>query len=84
MADDINGYLTSVFTREDVSSLPVPYTKFEGPSSDYLGQVTSHTVAKKITTIKDNKSPGLDGIQRKILMETIEPISIPLAKVVPG
>ena len=35
-------------------------------------------VAKKIKAMKDNKSPGVDGI---LLMETVEQISIPLARV---
>ena len=29
MAEDINGYFSSVFKREDISSLPVPDTKFQ-------------------------------------------------------
>ena len=32
-------------------------------------------------TIKNNKSPGEDGIPPKLLMETVEQISIPLARV---
>ena len=31
--------------------------------------------------MKDNKSPGVDGIPPKVLMETVEQISIPLARV---
>ena len=33
-------------------------------------------VVKKINAVKDNKSPGLDGIPPKLLMETVEQISI--------
>ena len=39
------------------------------------------TTAKKIKAMKDNKSPGVDGIPPKLLMETVEQISIPLARV---
>ena len=41
---------------------------------DYLGQliVTPEMVAKKIKTMKNNKSPGADGIPPKLLMETIK------------
>ena len=28
MAEDLNGYISSVFTRKDISSLPVPGVKF--------------------------------------------------------
>ena len=34
MAENLNEYFSSVFTREDVSALPVPETKFEGRESD--------------------------------------------------
>ena len=50
---------------------------------DYLGMlvVTPEMVANKIKAITDNKSPGVDGIQIKQLLETVEQISMPLAKV---
>ena len=38
-------------------------------------------VAEKIQAMKDNESPGVDGIPPKLLMETLEQISIPLARV---
>ena len=83
MAEDLNGYFSSVFTKEDISSLPVADAKFQGDKSDYLGPlvVTPELVAKKIKAMKDNKSPGVDGIPPKLLMETVEQISIPLARV---
>ena len=37
-------------------------------------------VAKKIKAMKDNKSPGVDGIPPKLLMEAVEQISIQLAR----
>ena len=83
MAEDINGYFSSVFTKEDISLLPAADAKFQGAKSDYLGPlvVTPELVAKKIKAMKDNKSPGVDGIPPKLLMETVEQISIPLARV---
>ena len=39
MAEDLNGYFSSVFAREDISSLPVPNAKFQETKSDYLGQL---------------------------------------------
>ena len=81
MAEDLNDYFSSVFTKEDISSLPVADAKFQEAKSDYLGPlvVTPELVAKKIKAMKDNKSPGVDGIPPKLLMETVEQISIPLA-----
>ena len=84
MAEDLNGYFSSVFTKEDISSLPVADAKFQGAKSDYLGPlvVTPEMVAKKIKAMQDTKSPGVDGIPPKLLMETVEQISIPLARLV--
>ena len=83
MEENLNEYFSSVFTREDTSALPVPETKFEGRESDYLGQliVTPKMVAKKIRDMKENKSPGVDGIPPKLLLEIVKQISIPLATV---
>ena len=41
---------------------------------------TPEIVAKKIKAMKDNKSPGVDAIPSKLLMETVEQISISLAR----
>ena len=38
-------------------------------------------VAKKTREMKDSKSPGVDGIPPKLLLEIVEQISIPLATV---
>ena len=83
MAEHLNDYFSSMFTREDISILPVLETKFEGREFGYLGQliVTPTMVAMKIRDMKDNKSPGVDGIPPKLLLEIVEQISIPLATV---
>ena len=39
MAEELNMHFSSVFTREDSSSLPVPETKFEGSEGERLGQI---------------------------------------------
>ena len=43
--------------------------------------VTPEMVAKKIKTMKDNKSPEVDGIPQKLQIETLEQVNIPLARV---
>ena len=82
IAKVLNEYFSSVFTTEDISSLPVPFTKFEGNKSEHLGQlfVTPEMIAQKIKKMKDNKSPGVDGIPPKLRKEIVEQISTPLAK----
>ena len=51
--------------------------------SDYLGQliVSPEMVAKKIKAMRENKLARVDGIPPKLLMETVEQISTPLASV---
>ena len=82
MAEVLNEYFSLVFTIEDISSLPVPFTKFFGNTSEHLGQlfVTPGMIEKKIKKMKDNKSPGVDGIPPELLKEIVEQISTPLAK----
>ena len=82
MVEALNGYFNSVFTTEDISSLPIPNAKFQEAKFHYLGQliVTPEMVAKKIKAMKDNKSLGVDRIPPKLLMETVEQINIPLAR----
>ena len=50
MAQELNMHFSSVFTREDSSSLPVPETKFNGHEGGMLGQlvVTPEVVASKL------------------------------------
>ena len=74
MAEELNMHFSSVFTREDTSSLPVPETKFNGSKEEKLGQliVTPEVVASKINNMKEDKSPGVDWLSPKILKETVE------------
>ena len=40
MAEELNMHFSSVFTREDTSSLPVPETKFNGSERGEVGAVS--------------------------------------------
>ena len=48
MAEDLNEYFSSVFTKQDTSPLPLPARNFEGDESNNLGQlfVTSEMIYK--------------------------------------
>ena len=83
MAEVLNEYFSSVFTTEDISSFPVPFTKFVGNKSKHLRQlfVNPEMIGKKIKKMKGNKLPGVDGVPPKLLKEIVEQISTPLAKV---
>ena len=52
MAEVLNEYFSSVFTSEDISSLPVTASKFEGDKSDHLGQLF---VTPEITTKEEDE-----------------------------
>ena len=80
MAEVLNEYFNSVFITKNTSSHPVPFTKFEGNTPEHLGQlfVTLEMIANKIKNMKDNKSPGVDGIPPKLLKEIVEQTSTPL------
>ena len=81
MAEELNMHFSSVFTRDDTCSLPVSETKFNESEGERWGPlvVTPEVVASKINKMKENKSPGVDWISSKILKETEEQISTPLA-----
>ena len=83
MAEELNMHFSLVFTREDTCSLPVPETKLNESEGERLGQlvVTPEVVASNINNMKENKSPGVNGISPKILKESVEQISTPLAHV---
>ena len=83
MAEELNMHFSSVFTREDTCSLPEPETKFNRSEGERLGQLveTPEVVASKINNMKENKSPGIDGISPNILKETVEQISTSLGHV---
>ena len=83
MAENLNGYFSSVLTREDISSLQLSDAKFQEAKSGYLGQliVIPEMVVKKIKAMKDNKPLGVDRIPPRLITETVEQVSIPLARV---
>ena len=58
MAEELQMHFSSLFTREDTSSIPVPETKFKGSEGDKLGQfvVTPEVLASKVNNMKE-KSP---------------------------
>ena len=87
MAEELNMHFSSVFTREDTSSLPVPEAKFNGSEEEMLGQliVTPEVVASKIKNMKKNKSPGLNGLSpiNMSLQEGIVPLELKEANIIP-
>ena len=69
MAEELNMHFSSVFTREDTISYLYQRQSSLDQRGGRLGQlvVTPEVVASKINNMKENKSPGVDGISPKIL-----------------
>ena len=61
--------ISAQFLPQKISAHFVLFTKFESNKSEHLGQlfVTPEMIAQKIKKMKDNKSPGVDGIPPKLL-----------------
>ena len=80
MADALNIYLSSVFTLEDKNNLPV-HESLLADNVECLTNmlITPDMIVTKIKKLKENKSPGIDGITPKLLKEIAEEISVPLA-----
>ena len=62
MAEDLNGYFSSMFFTQNISFLLIPDAKFQEAKSDYLKQftVTPEMVDKTIKVMKDHRSPVVE------------------------
>ncbi len=60
----LNNYFLSVFTQENLSTLPEGVQVYEGNDNDRLRDVTitRQVVLEEIDRLKKNKSPGPDEI----------------------
>lgn len=78
-ANELNKFFASVFTVEDMGNMPNVEAYFQGdtPLSEII--ITASNVCKKLKNLKGDKSAGPDGLHPRVLKETAEEISIPLA-----
>ena len=80
IAESLNHYFSSVFTLEDKGKLPtIPQMMGENEACIQHMVITPDMILAKLKKMKDNKSPGVDGISPKMLKEIAEEISVPLA-----
>ena len=74
-----NNFFTSVFTNENISSLPTFTLDTTVPILSDV-DITPHMVLEKLRAIHAYKSPGPDGWPTKIIKECADTICTPLAK----
>ena len=76
-ANVLNKYFGSVFTEEDLSSIPEPDNlSFDTPLTKI--EINEDNILKHLTKLNTSKSAGPDGIHSKVLFETRHQIITPL------
>lgn len=78
VCNTLNDYFVSVFTDESV--LPTA-PNIRDLTNDELNdvEITQDVVCRKMKQLRSNKSPGVDGIPSKLLIETAQVTSLPLS-----
>jgi hypothetical protein len=77
LAEELNNYFSSIFTKEDKENLPVKEPETD-KRLDRL-EVTRGKVLKKIKKLRPDSAAGPDGIHPRLLIECAELLSEPLA-----
>ena len=76
----LNDFFSSVFTRENMISIPEPARIFEGTELVSI-TITDDMVKGRLERLKPTSSPGPDDIHPRILKETAASLSGPLADI---
>ena len=78
MAEELNKYFSSVFTREDTANVPVP-PPMRTRSRLTKSFVTTQKVRRKIRQLKPHSAAGPDGIAPKLLQQCEDKLAPVLA-----
>ena len=76
VTETLNQFFESTFTKENLSSMPVPSFVSEDSICDI--DITESTVLQKLLELKVNKAPGPDGIHSYILKACANTLYVPL------
>lgn len=78
MANLLNGFFTSVFTKEDTDNVPEPEPTYHGNSPLGDVQFPAAQIRKKILNLRKGSAGGPDIISPRVLHETVDSICDPL------
>jgi hypothetical protein len=83
MGDIFNDYFSSVFTKEYSTVIPTPCKNFIGNEADQLFNILLDidTVKTKIQNLRQDKAPGPQDINPRLLKGLVEELSYPIWKV---
>jgi Reverse transcriptase (RNA-dependent DNA polymerase) len=76
MAEILNAFFTSVFTKEDTRNIPRKEKETEVSLSDI--EIIRGNIERKLNKLKNDSAPGPDGISPRLLKEVKREISEPL------
>ena len=81
MAEELNDFFASSFTRESTQNITNSNIQFQGNSEEKLSNIdiTPELVRKHLLKLKRNKSPGLDNIGSSLLLDICDYITEPLS-----
>ena len=79
MVNSFNGHFASVFTTEDISSIPTPTVSYV-PSHNTFSDVnfTQHDVLQALLKLRVDKAAGPDEVSSRLLIEIKDNIAYPL------
>ena len=77
-AQTLNDFFASVFTREDLASIPEALATNTGAILDQVN-FSPEIIQREIKAMKNGKSAGPDGIHPKVIKETSQEISVALS-----
>ena len=81
MAEELNNFFASSFTRENCANIKDPDPVFCGAENDKLSSIciTPEIVHKQLKKLKRNKSPGPDNLGSTFLQDYSDLLAVPLS-----
>ena len=79
MADTLNFFFSSVFTAEDLTSIPHMENVYKGSTPLISVKFLANTIQDKIDNLRSTTAPGVDGFTPALLKPIKDIISLPLA-----